>query len=587
MRIALAQINPTVGDIDANAAKIAEYLGRARDAGADLVAFPELCLCGYPPKDLVLQEGFVRACMAAAKRIGETHTAGLTAVFGLPLPIDGENPARGIANALVVYRDNAYIDYYDKRLLPTYDVFDEDRYFRPGDRAVVIDVPQREDHGGTVRVGLAICEDLWKGEDAGFSSHYQDAADPIAALAAEKARVLLAPSASPFVVGKGRRHRDILISHAKRHGLFVASVNQVGGNDELIFDGHAAVFAPDGSLLGAGPGFEESLLVVDLPIGGDGKPAAKKTAAVEDPRIDASAEQLVFRALTLGVRDYLRKTGFKNAIIGLSGGIDSALTAVVAVAALGKDNVRGISMPSAYSSEHSKSDAFDLAERLGISCDSIPIAMPVDGFRAVLDPAFARAGLSTLGELLPDLTEENLQSRARGTILMAISNRTGAIVLTTGNKSELAVGYCTLYGDMNGGLAVLSDVTKQMVYRVSRWVNEHHAACGFDRPPIPEGSITKPPSAELRPDQTDQDSLPPYDILDEIIERYVEGRQSAAAILKAGEGRAGFDEETVRRILRLIDLSEYKRKQAAIGLKVTSVAFGSGRRWPIAQRWKP
>ena len=482
MRIALAQINPTVGDIDANAAKIADYLGRARDAGADLVAFPELCLCGYPPKDLVLQEGFVRACMAAAKRIGEAHTAGLTAVFGLPLPVDGENPARGIANALVVYRDNAYVEYYDKRLLPTYDVFDEDRYFRPGDRAVVIDVPRHESRGGgTVRVGLAVCEDLWKGEDAGFSSHYETAADPIAALAAEKAQVLLAPSASPFVVGKGRRHRDILISHAKRHGLFVASVNQVGGNDELIFDGHAAVFAPDGSLLGAGPGFEESLVVIDLPIGG----AAKKYKAIDDPRIGASAESLVFRALTLGVRDYLRKTGFKSAIIGLSGGIDSALTAVIAVAALGKDNVRGVSMPSAYSSEHSKSDAYDLAERLGIACDTIPIAAPVDGFRGVLDPAFTRAGLSTLGATLPDLTEENLQSRARGTILMALSNRSGSIVLTTGNKSELAVGYCTLYGDMNGGLAVLSDVTKQMVYRISRWVNDHHAAAGFEKPPIP------------------------------------------------------------------------------------------------------
>jgi NAD+ synthase (glutamine-hydrolysing) len=578
MRLALVPLNPTVGDVQGNAALIAAALDRARNAGADLVVFPELSLCGYPPKDLLLAEGFVEVCIAAAKDLGEKHTQGLTAVFGLPLPHDRATYRAGqpIHNSLLVYRDNAFVDYYDKQLLPTYDVFDEDRYFVPGSRTVVIDVPCKalaDKSARTVRVGLAICEDLWKGQDAGFSHRYADAADPVAALIRAGARMIVSPSASPFVLGKQEKHRTILSSHAKNHGIPVISLNQLGANDDLIFDGHALMFSAGGSIAAAGPLFQDDLVIINC----DDRLAATSAPITAEP----CDEEQLFRALVLGIRDYLRKTGFKQAIIGLSGGIDSALTAALAIAAIGPGNVLGVALPGVYSSEHSKADAYDLAGRLGMECPTVSIEPPLHAFRGVLDPLFRARNLKALGEQLPDITEENIQSRIRGLILMTLSNRTGAIVLTTGNKSELAVGYCTLYGDMNGGLAVLSDVSKMMVYSLSRWINANHALCGFAQPPIPQRSIDKAPSAELRPDQTDQDSLPPYDILDEIIERHVERRQSPDTIIR----ETGFDASTVERCVRLIDLSEYKRKQAAIGLKVTTVAFGSGRRVPIAQRW--
>lgn len=575
MRLALAQINPTVGDIPGNAALAAASIAAARDAKADLVVLPELCVSGYPPKDLLLQEDFVTACAQAAKQLGEKSTAGITAVFGCPLPASDkpESPPR-IANSLLVYRDNALVTYYDKRLLPTYDVFDEDRYFVPGVKPAVFEVGREK-----VKTGLAICEDLWKGEDAGFASRYLNAVDPVIELQAAGAQLLISPSASPFVLGKGTRHREILRRHAIQRSLIVASVNQVGGNDDLIFDGHSAVYSSDGFLLAAAPGFKEHLLVADVDPLTSGP---EKRSPVEDPLLTSPPERLLFEALVLGTRDYCRKTGFKKAVLGLSGGIDSAVTAAIAAAALGPENVTGMVLPGAYSSEHSKTDAYDLAKRLSIAVHTVGIDSPVNGFRSAVDPLFRTMTLPTLGEKLPDLTEENLQSRVRGTILMTYSNRTGAIVLTTGNKSELAVGYCTLYGDMNGGLAVLSDVTKQLVYGLSRWINANHSACGFAKPPIPQSSIDKAPSAELRPNQTDQDSLPPYDVLDEIIGRYVEARQSPRRIIK----ETGFDSAIVAKIVRLIDLSEYKRKQAAVGLKVTSVAFGSGRRVPIAQKWR-
>ncbi len=577
MRIALAQMNPTVGDIAGNCAAMARMVGRAREGGADCVLFPELSLCGYPPRDLLLQGGFLSACVDAAKALGEKESAGITVVFGCPLPSGGsaEQP-NGIANSLLAYRDGKMVDYYDKRLLPTYDIFDEDRYFTPGDRTVVIEVKG-------IKVGLTICEDLWKGEDAGFSSRYSSAPDPVAQVVKAGARVILSASASPFVLGKSPRHRAILKKHAVNHGVYVASVNEVGGNDELIFDGHAAAYSPTGELIAAGPGFEEAVTFFDV---AENARSATSPTALADPVGTKSDEEHLFRALVLGVRDYCRKTGFKSALLGLSGGIDSAVTAAIACAALGPGNVLGVALPGPYSSEHSKSDAYDLAKRLGMKCITVPIAGMFEGAVGVIDPAMTAIEASRLGEKLPDLAEENLQSRLRGTILMAISNRTGAIVLTTGNKSELAVGYCTLYGDMNGGLAVLCDLTKNWVYRLARWMNENAAACGFATAPIPAGSIEKPPSAELRPNQTDQDSLPPYDVLDEILNRYVERRQSAGTIIRECAGREGFDEATVRRVVRLTDLSEYKRKQAAIGLKVTGVAFGSGRRMPIAQGWK-
>ena len=571
MRLALAQTNPTIGDIAGNAASIAKWISAARGDGAECVLFPELALCGYPPKDLLLQGGFLGACVDAAKELGEKYSSGITVIFGSPLPVSGKPDAPGgIANSLLAYRDGRQVAYYDKRLLPTYDIFDEDRYFTPGERVVVIEV-------GGLKIGLTICEDLWKGEDAGFASQYTSAPDPVAQVVQAGAQVILSASASPFVLGKSPRHRAILKKHAANHGVYVASVNQVGGNDELIFDGHAAAFNPTGDLIAAGPGFEEAITIVEIPA---------EHRPVTDPVAIKGDEEQLFRALVLGVRDYCRKTGFRSALLGLSGGIDSAVTAALACAALGPSNVLGVALPGPYSSEHSKSDAYDLAKRLGMKCVTVPIAPVFAGAVGAIDPALVSIEASKLGERLPDLAEENLQSRLRGTILMAISNRTGAIVLTTGNKSELAVGYCTLYGDMNGGLAVLCDLTKNWVYRLAKWINAHARDCGFASEPIPAASIDKAPSAELRPNQTDQDSLPPYDVLDEILNRYIERKQSASGIIRECTGRQGFDEATVRRVIRLTDLSEYKRKQAAIGLKVTGVAFGSGRRMPIAQGWK-
>ena len=564
MRLALAQLNPTIGDLEANARRIADAAARAGAERADLLVVPELAICGYPPKDLLLHAGFVEACEGAARRAAADAPDAITLVIGSPRRLAGG----AIGNSLLVFRGGRQIAAYDKRLLPTYDVFDEDRYFSPGADAVVIEV-------AGLRVGLAICEDLWKGEDAGFSSHYRAALDPVAELARRGAGVLVVPSASPFVLGKGRRHRDILRSHATRHGVWVAAVNQVGGNDDLVFDGHGAVYSPTGDLCAAARGFQEQILLADL-----GPSATPGT--VPDPLLDAPDTSLLLDALTLGTRDYLAKTGFTSAVLGLSGGIDSAVTAAIAARAIGPAHVLGLAMPSRYSSSHSVEDAHDLSRRLGLRCLDIPIEHGVAAGARALDDAFDLLGQPRLGASLPDLTEENLQSRLRGLIVMGVSNRTGAIVLTTGNKSELAVGYCTLYGDMNGGLAVLSDVPKTTVYRLAGHLNEHWRALGFATEPIPARSITKPPSAELRPDQTDQDSLPPYEILDQIVERYVERRESGRAIVEA----AGIDPATVSRVLRLIDLAEYKRKQLAVGLKVTGVAFGQGRRMPIAQRWR-
>ena len=585
MHTALIQFNPTVGDLAGNSARMAEMIGDARAQGAELVVFPELAICGYPPRDLLLHEGFVEACADAAKALGEQHSAGLTLVFGCPLPVDRTDARHdlgsGIANSLLAYRDGTMVDYYDKRLLPTYDVFDERRYFVPGNRAVVIDVPTS---GGTRRVGLSICEDLWKGEDAGFASRYLHDADPVAALVEAGADTIVSPSASPFVLGKGRRHRDILIAHATRHSVNVLAVNQVGGNDDLVFDGHAAAYGAGGRPLGFGPGFEDAITLVHVPQPAGNTPANAGAAhdGPADPVLTESDDELLFRALVLGARDYLHKTGHRKVLIGLSGGIDSAVTCAIAAAALGPDNVLGVAMPGKYSSDHALADAYDLARRLGVRCITVPIAPPFDGFRESIDPALASSDERALGATLPDLAEENLQSRARGTILMALSNRTGALLMTTGNKSELAVGYCTLYGDMNGGLSVLSDVPKLRVYALARWMNAHPAEAGFTQPPIPISTIEKPPSAELAPDQRDDDSLPPYDVLDEIVERYVEHKQAVSAIVAA----TGFDRDLVARITRLIDINEYKRKQTPVGIKVTTVAFGSGRRVPIVQRWR-
>ena len=577
MKLALVQLNPTVGELPANASAIVERAREASSRGADLVVFPELALCGYPPRDLLLQEGFIEDVRETARGIAASLADGPVVVFGAPWrePQDsGTAPERGaLWNSLLVARGGELVERYDKRLLPTYDVFDEHRYFTPGERASVIEV-------AGVRVGLSICEDLWRGYDAGNHQRYLHRPDPVSELVRAGAQLIVNASASPFVLGKGRVQRGLLMGHVREHGVALAAVNQVGGNDDLVFDGHACVYVPlDGGeprLVGAGVGFAEQTVVVDLP---SDRSAWSSLADVPDPRLDADDTALLCDALTLGVRDYVRKTGFSSVCLGLSGGIDSALTAAIAVRAVGAGNVTGVMMPSRYSSEGSVADAEALASNLGIRLASAPIGDLHDTSERTLGALFGDLGIDSP----QGVTEENVQSRIRGLIMMALSNKTGALLLTTGNKSELAVGYCTLYGDMNGGLAVLSDVTKVQVFRLSQWVNANADHLGFDGPPIPVSTIEKPPSAELRPDQFDSDSLPPYEVLDEIVERYVHRHESAERIA----GETGFDASVVARVIRLVDVNEYKRKQLAIGIKVSAVAFGRGRRRAIAQHYRP
>ncbi len=556
MKIALVPINPTVGDLDGNARLI--RTAAETHSESDLVVFPELCLAGYPPRDLLLHPSFIDRCEASVDELAAALTEGPPVVIGAPLR-STQRPGAA-TNSLVVLHKGERLTRYDKRLLPTYDVFDEWRYFVPGDRAVVIDLAGE-------RVGLSVCEDLWGGADAGAESRYAREPDPIAELVRAGATVVLNPSASPFVSGKHDRHHDIVATHAARHGVPVLSVNQLGANDDLIFDG-AAIAHHAGGMLAENPRWSGEALVVET--GSD-------TVVQRSPTGGASE---LTEALTLGVRDYARKCGFNAVCLGLSGGIDSAVTAAIAARAVGGSKVIGVAMPSKYSSTHSIEDAYDLAGRIGCDCRKAPIKRPFEGYRETIDTLFGKLGHKPLAQEHPDLTEENLQSRVRGTMMMAVSNRTGALLLTTGNKSELAVGYSTLYGDMNGGLAVLSDLLKKDVYAIARYLNAHHHELGFGRPPIPESTITKPPSAELAPDQKDSDSLPPYDVLDEIVRRRIEQRESPEQI----EAETGFDRETIDRVCRLIAVNEYKRKQLAVGLKLTPVAFGRGRRMPLAGR---
>lgn len=559
MRLALLPLNPTVGAIDGNASLALEALRGL--SGVDLAALPELFLTGYPPRDLLWQSGFVEAAMGAAAEMARAAPAGMTVVVGCPWRVG----RRGVSNALAVLRGGVVERVYRKRLLPTYDVFDEDRYFVPGEEPASIDV-------GGMSVGLSVCEDLWRGADAGALERYAGRPDPVEDLAALGVGMILNPSASPFVLGKRGVQEEILRRRCRERGVVVAAVNQLGGNDDLIFDGRASVYVPDAGephgarLVGVSEAFSGEALVVDLPAPG-------RVADAEAPE-----ERALWRALTTGTRDYCRKTGFSRVILGVSGGIDSAVTACVAAAALGPGSVLGLAMPSRHSSAGSVEDARSLCAALGVRMELVAIEAAHGAMEGMLRPAFGRLGLPAA----PDLTDENVQSRLRGAVVMAFSNKTGALALTTGNKSELAVGYCTLYGDMNGGLAVLADVTKAQVYRLARWINAHAGEAGFAAAPIPESSITKAPSAELRPNQTDQDSLPPYDQIDEVVERFVERRQGVAEIAS----ESGIEAGTVSRIVRLIQGSEFKRKQAAVGLKVTSVAFGSGRRMPIAQGWR-
>ncbi len=541
MKVALAQINTTVGDISGNEARILEAYARGVAAGADLVLAPELALTGYPPRDLALNSAFIAKNLEALERLaGKTGKTALVAGF---IGRNKVQPGRKATNAIALLQNGKIQATRTKTLLPTYDVFDEDRYFEPATENAPVDF-------AGAKLGLTICEDLWNDEDFWDERRYRR--NPAAELTDVGAKFIFNASASPWHLGKNQVRQEMLSKLAAKTKCPVIYCNLVGGNDELIFDGASLVFNADGELLAEGKLFAEDFIVVDL-----------NTAA---PRLATAwaDEEMVFRALALGTRDYLHKCGFKSAVLGLSGGIDSALTAAIAAEALGRENVRGVALPSQFSSQGSLDDARKLAENLGIRYDVIPIQPMFVTAKEQLKSVFAGRA--------EDTTEENIQARLRGMILMAMSNKFGSLLLTTGNKSELAVGYCTLYGDMCGGLAVISDVPKTMVYRIARWLNR-------EREIIPAASITKAPSAELRPNQTDQDSLPPYDALDAILDAYVVEGKSAAEIIQSGH-----DEKTVRRIIRLINFNEYKRRQAAPGLKVTTKAFGVGRRVPVAQK---
>jgi NAD+ synthase/NAD+ synthase (glutamine-hydrolysing) len=545
MKIALLQVNPTVGDLAGNAERILDALRQAAGAGAALAATPELALVGYLPRDLLLSPGFVRRSWDMLERVAADAAALPPVLVGLPEP-NPSDEGRPLFNSAVLLKDGRIDQRFRKALLPTYDVFDEDRYFEPFHGAQVLDIAGH-------RVGISICEDIWNDRDFWKRRRYHH--DPIEELVAAGADTVLNLSASPFTAGKHRRREEMLSSMALKHHIPIAYVNQYGGNDDLVFDGRSCMFNAEGAVFARGRAFDADVVVCDID--------APRPIA---PPSDLGIESEIWRALVLGTRDYVRKCGFTTAVLGLSGGIDSALTAAIAADALGPANVLGVLMPSPYSSRGSLDDARALADHLGIETTTLPIAPLMRTFDETLCPV--------LGNNPPGVAEENIQARIRGNLLMALSNTRGALLLTTGNKSELSVGYCTLYGDMSGGLAVIADVPKTMVYRVARWLND-----STGRTLIPESSIIKAPSAELRPNQTDQDSLPPYQVLDDILERHIEKHQPAEEIVAAG-----FDRATVERVLRLVRLAEFKRKQAAPGLKVTDRAFGTGWRMPIAAK---
>ncbi len=548
MKIALGQINPTVGDLSGNIARMVDFSRRAGVAGADLIVFPELSLTGYPPRDLVEKPSFLSGSEGALRQLAhETKDFPLGIVTGY---VGQSQSATGkhAANRAALIEGGEILFRQTKSLLPTYDVFDEARYFVPGDKRELFVFRGR-------KTALAICEDSWN--DKQFWDRLLYPVDPIEQMAQMGADLLVSINASPYSMGKRELRRDMFATAARHYGFPLVMVNQIGGNDQLVFDGSSFAMNAQGDAIATARSFAEDLVYVDF---GAGK---------GDMHADLPDEcEAVFEALVTGVRDYLAKCGFKKVLIGLSGGIDSSLTAAVAVEAAGRENVMGIGMPGPYSSDHSIADARALAASLGIRFELIPITPTYNQFCESLEPVFEG--------YQPDVTEENLQARLRGATLMALSNKFGAMVLTTGNKSELAVGYCTLYGDMCGGLAVISDVPKTLVYALSRVANRRFPNA------IPESVFTKPPSAELRPDQKDSDSLPPYDVLDAILRAYVEELMAPREIAE----NLNLPLELVAGIARKVDLNEYKRQQAAPGLKVTTKAFGIGRRFPIAQRYR-
>ena len=601
-RLALAQINLTVGDLPGNTARMLECLHQARESGADLVAFPELATTGYPPEDLLFKKSFIEANVAAMEQV-IAESRGIIVVLGYVRPLlnlppqEGNEKGGGIANSAAVGYDGRLIDTYDKIFLPNYGVFDEERYFVKGSACPVYEI-------GGVRIGVNVCEDIWFA--VGPSSVQRQAG----------AELIVNINASPFHAGKSayRRH-SIVGSRAAENGLFVAYLNTVGGQDELVFDGNSIICDPGGQVVARGPAFREAMILADIdvdavprlseipspsvggsgrgrssletvgspkliripspPEGGPGRACPVQRQPLPPVEYGGEVEEIeeIYRALVMGTRDYLVKTGFSKAIIGLSGGIDSALTAVVAADALGPENVLGITMPSRYSSQGSVGDSAELARNLGIEFWEIPIELAHTAFTGMLEERFAGTA--------PNVAEENVQARIRGNVLMTVSNKFGWIVLTTGNKSEMAMGYATLYGDMAGGFAVLKDVHKLTVYALSRWRNQHGKLFASKDDVIPQAIIDKPPSAELREDQLDEDSLPPYDILDPVIQAYVEDDCSFADMVDMG-----FDPAVVRQVITAVDRNEYKRRQAPPGVKITPRAFGRDRRLPIVNRYR-
>ncbi len=557
MRIGFAQLNPTVGDIAGNTRKILDAYRALVARGAELVLTPELSITGYPPQDLVFKSRFVPQNLAALE---ELHAAVGEAALLVGFVDFNQRSGQPFHNAAAVLQRGEPIQRVYKSLLPTYDVFDEARYFRPATSTSPVEI-------GGIRVGITICEDIWTER---YLPRKLYGHEPVTALLAQGADVIVNLSASPFMVGKPARRIEMLAGLALQHGVPIFYCNAVGGNDQLIFDGNSVAVSAAGRCLAQLAPFAEDFAVVEsfsspARVIVPGASSSGNLREASSPRPSQSDAEELHAALVLGLRDYLHKCGFKSAVLGLSGGIDSAVVACLAAAALGPENVLGVTMPTAYSSGGSVSDSEALAQHLGIRFLKIPIAGAFECFRSQFSEVFAG--------LPEDTTEENMQPRLRGMTLMALSNKFGHLVLSTGNKSELAVGYCTLYGDMCGGLAVISDVPKTMVYRLAEWINR-------EREIIPRDTITKPPSAELKPDQRDQDTLPAYEILDPILQLYVEEQLSVAEIVARG-----FEEKTVRWVQRRVDLNEYKRAQAVPGLKVTSRAFGLGRRMPVAQRF--
>jgi len=553
MKIAIAQLNPTIGDIKNNLKQIKETVNIAEKNGAKLILTPELSLCGYPPKDLLLNKNFLEQMKKELEQFAQEINPQISVLIGIAVINDNaeKEGKKPLYNSSALIRNGKIETFFHKRLLPTYDVFEEDRYFSAGNEANYFYLDD-------VKIGVTICEDLWNQEDFWGKKNYTT--NPLKDLVNLDIDLIVNLSASPYVVGKQKIREKMLIYLSKQYKKSLIYVNQVGGNDDLIFDGNSFVVDKKGNIINKAKNFQQDLIYVDY--------CKKNQDLISENKINlvnTNKEEEIYQALVLGVKDYAKKCGFKQAIIGLSGGIDSALVATIAVSALGKDNVLGVLMPSPYSSAHSITDAEKLVNNLGIKSEKLPIQEVMKSYDSTLHPLFKNTEFG--------IAEENLQSRIRGTLLMAIANKFGYLLLSTGNKSEMAVGYCTLYGDMNGGLAVIADLPKTQVFSLCHWLNQ-------EKEIIPHNILTKPPSAELKPDQKDQDSLPPYEILDDILERYINHHQSVTEIENSGH-----DLDTINKVIKLVVRAEFKRKQAPPGLKITDRAFGTGWKMPIASRW--